>query len=286
MIRVIFTPPSGDPQWNQWIKDTAQATKELKLKFKNKEPLTYSGKLYKRMRRVIFEAFNEKCAYCEAKFILTETGDVDHYRPKGAITDEFGQRVMLLSRGKIIGPHPGYYWLAYDWRNLLPSCSKCNRPGTTAEGKSVGKWTRFPVLNNPTFKPGHARSPREIKEEKPVFIHPAYENPQAHFRFDPTTGRLIAKTKRGRMSIEILDLNRDGLSDERRDIYLSVESILVVAIQEAKDGNWESFLKRLRVINSYKDGKKPYSWVGRKALRDNRHLVKQLDMLTRSFPSR
>jgi hypothetical protein len=40
-----------------------------------------------------------------------------HYRPKGG----FRQR-----RSGVLKV-PGYYWLAYDWRNLLVSCAVCNR---------------------------------------------------------------------------------------------------------------------------------------------------------------
>jgi hypothetical protein len=42
--------------------------------------------------------------------------------------------------------HPGYYWLAYEWTNLLPSCYDCNsfrRHGTMKAGP--GKNERFPV---------------------------------------------------------------------------------------------------------------------------------------------
>ncbi len=38
--------------------------------------------------------------------------DVEHYRPKNAVADT---------------EHEGYWWLAMDWTNLLPSCIDCNR---------------------------------------------------------------------------------------------------------------------------------------------------------------
>ncbi|MEF9674035.1 hypothetical protein QNM99_25505 [Pseudomonas sp. PCH446] len=39
--------------------------------------------------------------------------DVEHYRPKGAVSED--------------ASHPGYWWVAMDWDNLLPSCIDCNR---------------------------------------------------------------------------------------------------------------------------------------------------------------
>lgn len=281
MIKVNFTPPVGDKRWDKWRRDAALETRQLKIKFKNNETYVFKSSLYKRMRQVIFDAFYGKCAYCEAKFILTETGDVEHFRPKGSLTDEHDRRVQLSSRGRIIGPHPGYYWLAYDWRNLLPSCSKCNRPSKTREGNLVGKGTRFPVLKNDSFKPGHARRPSEIKKERPIFIHPVEENPHAHMRFDSLSGELIPKTKRGQLSIDLLDLNREGLCEERKDIYLSVPSLALAARLDAEGGNWHAFLEKLKIINGYKEGRKPYSWVGRKALQDNPLLVRQLNVLSR-----
>jgi uncharacterized protein (TIGR02646 family) len=88
------------------------------------------------MRSVLFDAFLGKCAYCEVQFVLDQTGDVEHFRPKAGVVDEHDQRV----------DHPGYYWLAYEWSNLLPSCSKCNRLTKTKDGRRVGKGERFPVM--------------------------------------------------------------------------------------------------------------------------------------------
>ena len=54
-----------------------------------------------------------KCAYCESFYAGTQPVDVEHYRPKGKVDGMAG--------------HPGYWWLAGRWENLLPSCIDCNR---------------------------------------------------------------------------------------------------------------------------------------------------------------
>src|SRR5262249_16385955 len=109
----------------------------------------------------LLEAQNNKCAYCEATFRDTSFGAVEHYRPK-----KFAQQ----------GPgeekeYPGYYWLAYDWHNLLVSCEVCN---------TTHKQNYFP-LANPTER---ARSHLEdVSKERPLLIHPAIQDPREHIRF-------------------------------------------------------------------------------------------------------
>ncbi len=59
-----------------------------------------------------------KCCFCESKIQHVMSGEVEHFRPKGGVRQ---RRSDPLDR-------PGYYWLAYDWSNLLLSCQSCNGP--------------------------------------------------------------------------------------------------------------------------------------------------------------
>jgi len=279
MLHVNFSPPANDPNWTAWIDEAnAETRKNLSLMRRNRR-ITYKAKLYKKMRQVIFDGFYGKCAYCEAKFILTETGDVEHYRPKGAITDELDQRIMITGRGKRRKPHPGYYWLAYDWKNLLPSCSLCNRPSRPRGGLRIGKGTRFPVLPSSTLKYGHARGPDDLAKELPVFIHPVLEDPHKHIRFDAETGLLIDKTPRGKLCIDLLGLNREGLAKERRKIYLFVRGLIKTSMQQIRDRDLKSLADQLDIIERYKQGSESYSWAGRVALRAERAAMKELKKL-------
>lgn len=90
-----------------------------------------------------------KCAYCESKIYAVGANEVEHYRPKGPPDNVPG--------------HPGYWWLAHDWFNLLPTCRDCNKslrqhivtPGMTLAEvlqlitkrgpSSVGKASQFEV---------------------------------------------------------------------------------------------------------------------------------------------
>ncbi len=100
--------------------------------------------------------------------------------------------------------HPGYYWLAYDWRNLLPACVKCNQPAVIS-GRKVGKHNRFPVGGR------HAQQPHEVAAEEPLLIHPASgrpeDDPERHLMVDTNTGVMGHHTERGRVCIDIFALN-------------------------------------------------------------------------------
>jgi uncharacterized protein (TIGR02646 family) len=61
--------------------------------------------------QVLYEAFHEKCAYCEAKAGHVAALQIEHYRPQKKFPDR-----------------------AFDWHNWLVSCGRCNQK----------KWAHFP----------------------------------------------------------------------------------------------------------------------------------------------
>src|SRR5436190_9209784 len=75
-----------------------------------------------------------KCWYCECRQDRSDL-QVDHFRPKGRITGE--------------PAHPGYWWLAFEWRNFRLACTFCNcireDPETDEKG---GKGNRFPIFDD------------------------------------------------------------------------------------------------------------------------------------------
>lgn len=217
--------------------------------------------LYKRMRQVLFAAFHGKCAYCECKFVLDQTGDVEHFRPKGQVLDLDAKPVPVRS-GETDIPHPGYYWLAYDWHNLLPSCSKCNRMTKTSEGKWVGKGARFPVSGAVASKPG------EESQEQPLLIHPVLDDPGQYLAFDVATGVIYAKDNndRGKACIDVFDLNREGLPSARRDIYDSLLARMYEAMGACRMGNLDLFHRNCQKVHGFRDGTEAYSLAGRAAI--------------------
>ncbi len=133
-----------------------------------------------------------KCCYCESKFLATSYGPVEHYRPKGAVQQAPGQRKE----------YPGYYWLAYDWNNLLFICTACN----------TKKRELFPLIDSKARARSHHD---DITMEQPLLLNPAVENPRDHIRFREDMPEPL--TEIGKTTIQYLDLCRAHLRADRRE---------------------------------------------------------------------
>jgi uncharacterized protein (TIGR02646 family) len=218
MIQVNYTDPTEDPRWQEWRERAEDKMKPLRDYAEAMALVDYEGfvqpkvsqALYKAARAWLMKAFNGKCAYCEAFIQHTQYGDVEHFRPKGAV-EQNGQRVRFATRLGEEREHPGYFWLAYEWSNLLISCVLCNQPG---------KHMSFPLAAGSS----HALTPAAVAEEAPQLINPRTEDPAPHVVFDET-GTAIGLDARGVSCVEILNLNRDELLQHRKDTYRSASDV-------------------------------------------------------------
>jgi hypothetical protein len=254
----------GEVARRQAIQDVAQGKKP-----------DVDEKLYKRMKHVLMAASNNKCAYCETKIGgVDQPGDVEHFRPKGRIIDEAGKPVMIKnSQGKDV-PHPGYYWLAYDWKNLLLACKTCNSPVRDEQsGITRGKWDRFPLSPGPGFR---ASKPDDEVSEIPAFLNPVFDDPEEHFVFDEKTGLLGCKTPQAEICEKWLFLNREGLVEMRFDTYRNVLGRTTTAFTAALSRAADELQTALAYLAAYRNGEKPYALAGRKALNDSTTLLKEV----------
>ncbi len=194
-------------------------------------------------------------------------GDMEHFRPKGKVTDLSDQSIRIQDDDGHEKEHPGYYWLAYDWENLLPSCQLCNQPSKdldSATGQTVklGKRSRFPLTSGSryTWHPDH-----DLSAESPVFINPVQEDPAEHLEVDLETGLMSSKTARGRVCIDVFGLNlRDGLPEGRRNAMLAVQAVLVQLVHETTDLERQQLcINRLMQIRG---GSEPYTLAARALL--------------------
>lgn len=151
---------------------------------------------HKSVTSALHELFHGKCAYCEVRYAAHMPVEVEHYRPKSGVTEAPG--------------HPGYWWLASTWDNLLVSCIDCGR-SRLIEGIKSGKANRFP-LENEAFR---AAGPGLEANESPLLLNPTVDRPEEHLVFD-ANGLVSSDTKRGQTTIVVLGLNRRGLVEERR----------------------------------------------------------------------
>lgn len=144
----------------------------------------------------------DKCAYCETCFVHSSPGDVEHYRPKAGY------------RQTAVGPlhGPGYYWLAYEWTNLLFACEDCNR---------IRKRQLFPLANDPA---GRARTHHDdLTQEAPLLLNPTTSpDPATHLTFDSEVA--IGLTAVGSASVAAYSLNRVALLAVRRDRLRRLQS--------------------------------------------------------------
>ncbi|MCP4163379.1 MAG: hypothetical protein GY760_25250, partial [Deltaproteobacteria bacterium] len=132
----------------------------------------------KEVKKTLIKLCNSKCAYCESKFLHVYVGDVEHFRPKGKVSNREASK-------------PGYYWLASSWNNLLLSCRNCNQSsrqlidGFDAE-VSVGKHDQFPLIETAdTSDPLFFSSFDLVHDEKHrLLINPTKEDPEEFFEYD------------------------------------------------------------------------------------------------------
>ena len=259
MIHVNPIPPD-DPPWKTWITEAGEA--RARLIRTSLKSLKINEDLYKAPRLTLLKLFHNKCAYCESPITADQhLGDVEHYRPKGRVTDEEGKPVFVADGHGQQLAHPGYYWLAYDWLNLLPACIGCNRPGQSPSGMASGKWDKFPVAAFRAVKPG------EEAQEEPVLLNPWRDDPNDHLIFDDERGVVVGKTDRGKMTIRILGLNREALIEERRRAYCSAKAHYVLLIDAIKQHNQNEIDDHKSELGMYESGSAPYSAAARAAVR-------------------
>lgn len=177
----------------------SEATTALITRYENGEREfssdDFDSKIYghAEVKRALQDAQHHKCCFCESKISHISYGDVEHYRPKSG----WVQDAEALNK-------PGYYWLSYDWDNLLLSCQICNQRH---------KKNYFPLRNNANRAISHSH---DIVVEEPLFIHPTIDNPEDFITFREEVPVANNDSDRGAMTIERLGLNREDLNDQRR----------------------------------------------------------------------
>lgn len=130
---------------------------------------------------------HNKCAYCE-KLIEGSYNDVEHYRPKSK-----------------------YFWLGYEWNNLLYACNICNRTCKNAE---------FPLRDESV----RCLAKQDISAEEPLIVNPAQEDPKDFIVFNQHIAqpKIIngKESDKGKTTIELFKLNeRKVIVEARRALY-------------------------------------------------------------------
>ena len=259
MIRVCTSEPQTK-KWKQWRKKCDEATQSLleAVRAGNKPKIST---LYKGQKEEHYFCssgpFAGKCAYCEVFLKSNQYGDIDHYRPKGRVTKLDNSIVTYDLNGKVT-KHPGYYWLAYDWRNLLPSCIRCNSM-SKVDNRFVGKGTRFPVKNDQ-----YAIRPGEETKEHPLLLNPIVDDPGDHLGFDNATGTIKSQSKRGEVTCEVLGLNEPDRCKNRKQCYDDTINTIIFWLM-ARLQNQSGPAAACQKIEEIRQGRSEYTLAGRAA---------------------
>lgn len=179
------------------------------------------------VRVALAAVFGRKCCYCESLIEGTQSGDVEHYRPKARVAVHDAARLAVSYKD-------GYYWLASRWSNLLISCADCNRPRTQTDAedvvRTIGKANFFPLQDEAL----RAVTADGVAGEAPLLLDPCVDDPAEHLRFTEKGQIEVAelngaRSERGEATIFYCGLARAELlqmrSRHRRTVMLAVRAV-------------------------------------------------------------
>lgn len=198
---------------NDFANKVAEARANLEISAPNRK-LTKEDfpPLWSDFKDVFVQAQHGKCFFCEGRVTATHYGDVEHFRPKAAITlpgpgitGKKGKKTIPVSAA-------GYWWLAYDWDNYSLSCQLCNQQH---------KKNHFPTV--PQIPP---TGPNRGNPEEALILN-AFDDEDFEAAWEISeSGLLIDRNEKGKQTWIVCGLNRDPLVEARREKALRVNDLL------------------------------------------------------------
>jgi hypothetical protein len=181
------------------------------------------------LRGPLWAIGNMKCWYSEASLQECE-GQVEHYRPK-----------KRLSKAG----HDGYWWRAFDWRNLRLAHPTVNRRKTDyLTGKLVGKGSYFPLRNEAHRAGNRAEEPNE----EPILLDPVVPADTLLLCFAEESGAPCPRYtkeknewlhRRAEESIDYYHLDEASWNAKRADLMAEVkklcEQLETLSVQQPRD---------------------------------------------------
>ncbi len=195
-------------EWKEKAKIAYELVKSLppeeRTRAINKRSLIWSD-----LKDCLKELSYGKCWYCETSTHRI-MGDVDHYRPKNKVEE--------------CADHPGYWWLAFNWRNYRYCCERCNRLDTDhTTGFVGGKHTHFPLRDEAKriYTEGDLD---DLLCEEALLLDPTVADDPLLLTFDPDGTARPARDEqqcpedffRAAISIKLYHLNHTDLKKRRQ----------------------------------------------------------------------
>ncbi len=273
MIHIDFDPSRllGEQKtwWTQWQATATAATREIIEKWERTGEISskkdFDSDIWGELRKwLLIHYFKGKCGYCET-ILGRQRSEMEHYRPKAGVNyreyREDGK--SPLKTPKVDWPpgtqidHPGYFWLAYHWKNLVPSCGRCN--------SGAGKNTQFPVKESGKhmlLHPLTGGGPKRLSEpphacgkhigyyyldpdsldahENPLLLNPYVPDPRKHLKFGVDGIEAAQEVAPGEVSllglnsINVYDLKSGELRALRAKAQNEAETLLFTQFSLAK----------------------------------------------------
>jgi uncharacterized protein (TIGR02646 family) len=217
---------------------------KLKAKFAASEPLSFDHQEHWRrpeVQGVLLARQGSVCAYCGRNLLKPTTDDVEHFRPKLAVTEDL--------------THGGYWWLAYSVSNLFLSCIPCNR---------AYKRNLFPV-DPPKGRVHFSRRVRLPREPR-LLLDPICDPVEDLLRcawepelpyLTPAPGLSAWDRRRAEETIQLLHLNQ---REDLRQGWMRARFQLVAALDRGEEAEARRLASRVT----------PFSVVCRDMLKDLR----------------
>ncbi|TBA34775.1 MULTISPECIES: HNH endonuclease family protein [Rhizobium] len=245
------------------------------------------------MTSALRQLFEDKCAYCELDF--GDALDVEHFRPKGKVEDE--------------PAHRGYWWLALQWNNLLPSCVGCNQRRsqhlvtentTEAEyasfrrkkpGMTAGKGNHFPISGTRAFDVGDS-----LPDEVHDILDPTVDDPDRYLKWSTTSSFSVvlpshaegSLSKRALATINVFALNRVKLVQSRTGVLRELKfqaseierDLEEDAIQGGSDFAIQKATRRVAALERFCEPDKPFTAMARAFVKEfSIHLLGRIGVM-------
>lgn len=175
------------------------------------------------LKNNLYNRFYGKCGYCEIKIESPEYGTIDRFRPHNGVRDKKDYFKDL------------YWWLTYDWDNLVFSCRECNQY----------KANYFPINGTRMLV-----RQNDLQNEFPLLIDPCSEEPSLHFMYDDK-GNIIPVTDKGSQTIDLLRLNRTNLTEKR---LAAKKEIIDLAEELIKKGHKDVLVAKINYLTKIFNG--------------------------------
>lgn len=175
---------------------------------------TFDSGIYghKSVKALLRELQHGKCCFCEDYIAHVEHGDIEHFRPKGGFQIDETQPLQT----------PGYYWLAYDFKNLFYCCQICNQ---------VYKKNYFPLSDEGKRVRSHRQ---DFQLEDCLLIHPEFDDPKDMLTFADEVIKPLNGSLKGAETIKRAGLDRPDLEDDR---FVYLKTLRILAIVARSNGS-------------------------------------------------